>query len=287
MLVAVKTASTFDTSLTPMDHYAVMGNPIAHSLSPRIHRMFAEQTKQLLEYEAILVPLDGFTRAVNTFITKRGKGLNVTLPFKREAWALVEERTPRAQRAGAVNTVVIHEDGRLAGDNTDGAGLLRDLTVNHGIVIEGSKVLVLGAGGAVRGILEPLLMARPAGLVIANRTADRAIQLARDFGDLGNVKGCGLDELGDQQYDLIINGTAASVQGEVPAIPDDSLRPGGWCYDMFYSREPTVFVRWGLEHGAQKALDGLGMLVEQAAESFALWRGFLPSTAEVITTLRA
>lgn len=274
--------------LTPKlrERYAVMGNPVAHSLSPRIHRIFAEQIGQVLSYEALLVPTDGFVQAVAKFRAEGGKGLNVTLPFKREAWNLVDERTPRAARAGAVNTIIMHDDGRLTGDNTDGAGLLCDLTINNGIRIADAEVLLLGAGGAIRGVLEPLLAAKPKRVVIANRTADRARQLAREFGDLGHVDGCGLDELHGEQFDLIINGTAASVKGEVPRIPYDCLRKGGCCYDMFYAQEPTAFVRWGLEHGAARSIDGLGMLVEQAAESFALWRGIRPeSTPAVIAAL--
>jgi shikimate dehydrogenase len=262
-----------------------MGNPVAHSLSPRIHRMFAEQTGQAVTYEAILVPLEGFTRAVEAFKARGGKGLNITLPFKREAWESVAERTARAERAEAVNTIVIHEDARLAGDNTDGIGLLRDLTVNQGVLIEGAEILVLGAGGAARGALEPLLAAKPARLVIANRTANRAHALAEAFLPFGPIQGCGFEALRKERFDLIVNATAASVAGDVPAIPEDILQPGGNCYDMFYSHEPTTFVRWGLEHGAAKSLDGLGMLVEQAAESFALWRGVRPETADVITRL--
>jgi shikimate dehydrogenase len=269
-----------------MNRYAVMGNPVAHSLSPRIHHLFAVQTGQTLVYEAILVPLDGFVHAIEDFKNAGGRGLNVTLPFKQEAWTLVDDRTARAARAGAVNTIVIHEHGHLSGDNTDGAGLLRDLTINHGAVLEGRDVLVLGAGGAVRGVLEPLIAARPARLTIANRTAERARTLATVFSGLGNVQGCGLDELGHQSFDLIINGTAASVRGETPAIPDHVLREGGWCYDLFYGAAPTAFVRWGQAHGATKSLDGLGMLVEQAAESFALWRRILPETSTVIARLR-
>ncbi len=270
-----------------LHRYAVMGNPIAHSLSPRIHQLFAEQTKQALTYEAILVPRNAFPHAVGCFKAAGGKGLNVTLPFKREAWELVDQRSPRAQRARAVNTIVIRQDGGLSGDNTDGIGLLRDLTLNQGIVLKDRDVLVLGAGGAVRGVLEPLLAARPANLIIANRTAARAIELAQDFSKLGDVRGCGSDTLRGQSFDLIINGTAASVQGSVPAIPYDALRIGGSCYDMFYNlEEPTAFVRWGLKHGAAKSVDGLGMLVEQAAESFARWHGTQPDTTGVIRQLQ-
>ncbi len=264
-----------------------MGNPIAHSLSPRIHHLFAEQTKQALTYEAILVPLHAFPHAVDRFKAVGGKGLNVTLPFKREAWKLVDQRSPRAQRAGAVNTIVIQQDGGLSGDNTDGVGLLRDLTLNQGIVVKDRDVLVLGAGGAVRGVLEPLLAARPACLIIANRTTARAIELAQNFSNLGDVCGRGPDTLRGQSFDLIINGTTASVQGSVPAIPDDALRAGGSCYDMFYNLdEPTAFVRWGLKHGAEISVDGLGMLVEQAAESFSRWRGMRPETSDVIRKLK-
>jgi shikimate dehydrogenase len=270
-----------------MDRYAVVGNPVSHSLSPRIHRLFAKQTGHAITYEAMLVELDDFVHAVQLFKAQNGKGLNVTLPFKQEAWELVSDRTPRAERAGAVNTIVVRDDGRLTGDNTDGVGLLRDLEANHGAVINGRDVLMLGAGGAARGVLEPLLAAKPARLLIANRTPDRARRLARDFRDVGDVAGCGLDQLEDQQFDLIINATAAGVTGEVPAIPDGALRRGGWCYDMFYSLdEPTSFVRWGLAHGASKTIDGLGMLVEQAAESFAVWRGVHPNTADVLVHLR-
>jgi shikimate dehydrogenase len=269
-----------------MDRYAVVGNPIAHSLSPRIHQVFAQQTAQALTYEAILVPVNGFACAVDAFKAEGGKGLNITLPFKREAWQLVVQRTPRAERARAVNTIVMHEDGRLTGDNTDGTGLLRDLTLNHSITIEGSDILMLGAGGAARGVLDPLLKAQPARFVIANRTGSRAQALAEEFADLGAVNSCRLDEFGAEQFDLIINATAASVGGEVPMISDNVLRPGGCCYDMFYSHRPTAFVRWGVERGAAKSLDGLGMLAEQAAESFALWRGVRPETTKIISCLR-
>jgi shikimate dehydrogenase len=271
-----------------VDHYAVIGNPVAHSLSPRIHRQFAKQTGQALSYKAIFAPFDEFTRVARGFLEDEGgSGLNVTLPFKEPAWRLVDERTARATRAGAVNTICINDQGRMTGDNTDGIGLLRDLTINHGASIEGQHVLVLGAGGAVRGVLGPLLSSGPASLTIVNRTPERAMHLARAFQNLAEVCGCGLEALGNQQFDLIINGTAASLHGLTPAIPDNVLRAGGLCYDLFYAAQPTAFVRWGLEHGAGKSLDGLGMLVEQAAESFSIWRGLRPQTAEVIAALRA
>ncbi|MEJ2345234.1 MAG: shikimate dehydrogenase [Gammaproteobacteria bacterium] len=269
------------------DRYAVMGNPIAHSKSPHIHELFARQTGQALTYEAILVPEDGFAAALDAFERAGGKGLNITVPFKRQAWEAVHQRSPRAERAGAVNTIVFHAGGERFGDNTDGAGLVRDLTENHGVAIGGARLLVLGAGGAVRGVLEPLLACRPAQLVIANRTPERALELARAFNGDGAVYGGGFDALADRRFDLIINGTAASLQGEVPPLPEGSLQPGGCCYDMMYGDRPTAFMEWGRAHGAGLALDGLGMLVEQAAESFLLWRGVRPRTAPVIERLRA
>lgn len=269
-----------------MDRYAVIGNPIAHSRSPQIHTLFAQQTGQHLTYEAILAPIDGFGCAVDAFVASGGKGLNVTVPFKLEACELVDDLSPRARRTQAVNTLVVHTaDGRLSGDNTDGVGLLRDLTRNHRCQIQGRRVLILGAGGAARGVLEPLLRASPSQLVIANRTVSRAVELTRDFSDLGQVEACGFEELAGERFDLIINGTSAGLIGEVPPIPEDVLRRDGWCYDMFYASQPTAFVLWGRRHGAAKSMDGLGMLVEQAAESFFIWRGVRPATAPVIKAL--
>jgi shikimate dehydrogenase len=269
------------------DRYAVMGNPIAHSKSPRIHELFARQTGQALTYEAILVPVDGFAAALDAFQRAGGKGVNITVPFKRQAWEAVHQRSLRAERAGAVNTIVFRAGDERFGDNTDGAGLVRDLTDNHGVGLAGARLLVLGAGGAVRGVLEPLLACRPARLVIANRTAERAVELARAFGADGPVHGGGFDALAGERFDLIINGTAASLQGELPPLPERSLQPGGCCYDMMYGDRPTAFMEWGRAHGAGRLLDGLGMLVEQAAESFLLWRGVRPQTAPVIDRLRA
>ncbi len=264
----------------------MMGNPIAHSLSPRIHRQFAEQCGQSLSYEAILVETDGFAAAVDEFQANGGKGLNITLPFKLQAFALADERSPRAERAGAVNTLVLRDDGSRYGDNTDGAGLLRDLADNHGIMLRGENILILGAGGAVRGALEPLLSAHPQRLVIANRTVSRAESLVDDFSALGPLEAVSFEALAGQGFSLIVNGTAAGVSGQVPPIPDDVLLPGGTCYDMFYASEATAFVRWGQAHGASKTLDGLGMLVEQAAESFFIWRGLRPKTHQVIESLQ-
>lgn len=270
-----------------MDRYAVMGNPIAHSKSPRIHALFAKQTNQALSYEAVLVEPHEFESAVRAFVAQDGKGLNVTVPFKQDAWALCQQRSPRAERARAVNTIRVGEAGALYGDNTDGVGLLRDLADNHGVRLAAGRILVLGAGGAVRGVLEPLLRQRPARLVIANRTVNKARELATQFADLGPVSGCCFDALAGWQFDVIINGTAASLHGQLPPLPEGLLAEGCTCYDMMYGREPTAFLGWATEQGAAVTLDGLGMLVEQAAESFRIWRGVQPRTDSVIATLRA
>ena len=262
-----------------LDRYAVIGNPITHSKSPLIHALFAEQTGQALSYERILAPLDGFREAVRHFRDEGGRGLNVTVPFKLEAFALADRLSERAARAGAVNTLIFHADGSIEGDNTDGAGLVRDL-LKQGAEIRGRRVLILGAGGAVRGVLAPLLAEKPLELVIANRTADKAVRLAADFADLGPVRGCGFDAL-EGPFDLVINGTSASLSGDLPPLPDDLLAEGAVAYDMAYGSEPTPFQRWAEAHGARLALDGLGMLVEQAAESFRMWRGVQPDTAPV------
>ena len=271
----------------PPDTYAVMGNPVAHSKSPQIHAAFAQQTGQRMTYTAIQVDPGGFAQAVGNFFAAGGKGLNVTVPFKQEAWALADQRGPEAERAGAVNTLLQDAQGRLLGRNTDGIGLLRDIRQNHGGVIAGRRILLIGAGGAARGVLQPLLAEGPATLSIANRTPGRAVELARDFADLGAVHGGGFDDLSGRQFDLVINASATSLHGEVPPLPEDVLAPGGWCYDMMYGAEATPFVRWGEAHAAARALDGLGMLVEQAAESFFIWRGVRPQTAAVIDALRS
>ena len=268
------------------DHYAVMGNPIAHSKSPRIHALFAAQTDQNLEYRAILVEADGFAAAARAFRDAGGKGLNVTVPFKQDAWVFADLLSARAERAGAVNTLIFDATG-VRGDNTDGPGLVRDLTSNHGYPLADKKILLLGAGGAARGVLQPLLAERPAQLVIANRTAAKAVELSLRFSDLGRVSGCGFADLAGRRFDLIVNATAAGLHDAVPPLPDGVLATDGWCYDLMYGKEPTAFVRWGREHGATHSLDGLGMLVEQAAESFHLWRGVWPETKPVIEALRA
>ncbi|HEB93602.1 MAG TPA: shikimate dehydrogenase [Gammaproteobacteria bacterium] len=272
------------------DTYAVMGNPIAHSKSPQIHAAFARQTGQCIEYSAIQVDPGGFEQAVGNFFANGGMGLNITVPFKQTAWKLVHEHGPEAEHAGAVNTLLHDSNGHFIGRNTDGIGLVRDILQNHHGKIEGQRVLLVGAGGAARGVLQPLLAERPQRLVIANRSPARGVKLARDFAGIsgtGQLYGGGFPDLGGETFDLIINASAASLHGEVPPLPDGILADGGWCYDMMYGAEPTPFVRWGLEHGAGLSLDGLGMLVEQAAESFYLWRGVRPDTTPVISEIRA
>ncbi len=268
-----------------MDRYGVFGNPIGHSKSPLIHRLFAQQTGQQLSYEALLAPLDDFPGFARQFFAT-GLGANVTVPFKEAAYRLADSLSDRARRAGAVNTLKKLEDGRLLGDNTDGAGLVRDLTVNAGVPLKSQRILLLGAGGAVRGVLEPLLAEQPAALVIANRTVEKAEQLAREFADLGPVVASGFDWI-DAPVDLIINGTSASLAGELPPIAPSLIQPGHTqCYDMMYGKEPTAFNRWAAQQGAARCLDGLGMLLEQAAEAFLLWRGVRPDTAAVLVELR-
>ena len=268
------------------NRYAVIGSPIKHSLSPRIHSMFAEQTDQDIEYTAIEVLPDKFFHQINTFAKEGYHGLNVTLPLKGLAWEMADRCEPTANRAKAVNTIRFERDGRRSGFNTDGVGLLQDLSNNYKIDLQGLRILLLGAGGAVRGVLAPLLYEKPECIVIANRTADKALKLAREFRDLGTVKGGGYDLLEGLHFDLIINGTAASLAGEIPPIPGGILDPEGITYDMLYSATPTPFMQWGSEQGAARNYDGLGMLVEQAAESFSLWRSLRPNSQEVIQRLR-
>ncbi len=271
-----------------IDQYAVMGNPIKHSKSPLIHTLFAEQTKQLLSYKTILVETEenGFVNAVQKFQQVGGKGLNITVPFKEIAWRSVTSLSERAKLAGAINTIWFDEQGIHHGDNTDGIGLIRDLTQNHNCQIQAKKVLVLGAGGAVRGILEPLLAANPVHCVIANRTVLKAEKLAELFADLGNINASSYDDLAGQSYGLIINGTSTSLQGKIPPLPDGLINENGWCYDLMYANSATPFMQWAKNQGATNILDGLGMLVEQAAESFYIWRKIKPNTAQVIQRLK-
>lgn len=267
-----------------MERYCVFGNPVAHSKSPRIHREFARLTGQVLSYTAELAPLNDFETSVRNFFSGGGRGCNVTVPFKEQAWSLAEVRSVRAEKAGAVNTLLCGKDGRLYGDNTDGVGLVRDLS-NARVVLAGQRVLVLGAGGAVRGVLGPLLAEKPAALVIANRTREKAEQLAALFADEGPISACSYAELAGQTFDLVINGTSASLQGELPPLPAGLLTANSHAYDMMYGAELTVFLRWAEAQGAQ-VRDGLGMLVEQAAEAFFLWRNVRPGTHDVLQHLR-
>ncbi|MEZ5523649.1 MAG: shikimate dehydrogenase [Pseudomonadales bacterium] len=268
------------------DFYAVVGNPIGHSKSPAIHTAFAEQTGQDLKYEALLFELDLFAEQARAFFEAGGRGLNVTVPFKLDAWQFAEILSKRAKRAGSVNTLMIGKDKKIYGDNTDGVGLVRDILQNHGGVIEGKRVLVLGAGGAVRGVLEMILAEKPQTLVIANRTVSKAQALVDEFTGLGSVTAVGFEEL-SSQFDLVINGTAASLQGDLPPLPTGILADGAWCYDMMYGADETPFNAWAREQGAARMMDGLGMLVEQAAESFFIWRHVRPGTEAVISSLRA
>ena len=268
------------------DRYAVMGHPIAHSKSPFIHRRFAADTGEPVAYDALLVEPGGFRDAVERFRARGGRGLNVTIPFKEEAFALAGRRSGRAERAGAVNTLWF-DDAAVCGDNTDGVGLVRDLVRNLAVGVEGRSVLLLGAGGAARGVAGPLLDERPRRLAIANRTPSRAVELARRFEGQGPVGVVALDALPAGGFEIVVNATAASLTGDLPPLPRGTLRPGGVAYDTAYAARPTPFVDWGAGQGAAIATDGLGMLVEQAAESFRLWRGREPRTAPVIEALRA
>ena len=267
------------------DLYVVFGNPIGHSKSPLIHGLFAAATAQDMSYQARLAPVDGFAAAVGALVGEGGKGANVTVPFKEEAFRLATELTPRAARAGAVNTLAFG-GGVILGDNTDGAGLVRDLEINQGFPLQGRSILLLGAGGASRGALAPLLAAGPARLVIANRTRAKAEALARDFADLGPVSGGGYGDLAGKSFDLVINATSASLSGELPPLPAGVFAPGALAYDMMYGKGDTVFLAFAREQGASRLVDGLGMLVEQAAEAFALWRGVRPATGPVLDRLR-
>lgn len=276
-----------------MDSYVVIGNPVSHSKSPEIHSLFAKQTGQQLDYSALFAELDKFEETAAHFFSAGGKGANVTLPFKEEAFRLADDLSAEAEFAGAVNTLSVDNTGGLRGHNTDGIGLVTDICSNHGGSLANKNVLVLGAGGAARGILQPLLKQGPAVLTIANRTASKAEALAEIVQSAGNpdmqteVAGSGYIGLGGRKYDWIINATSASLQGEVPPISTFLLAEETWCYDLMYAKKPTPFCQWAKEAGAKKSIDGLGMLVEQAAESFLTWRGVRPETSEVIKLLRA
>lgn len=269
-----------------IDTYAVMGNPVSHSKSPFIHAEFAKQTGQRLQYIKIEVPLDGFKEAVLQFQKQGGKGLNITVPFKQQAYELVDQCSERATIAKALNNIIMRPDGSLYGDNVDGVGLARDFISNHNLSLQNKRILIVGAGGGVQGVLEPLLAEKPQEIFIANRTLEKAVQLARDFAKYGNVQGGGFTDLLDKSFDVIINGTSASLKAELPPLPETLIHPEIFCYDMAYDNKPTVFMEWATQLGAKKVFDGIGMLVEQAAESFLLWRGVRPETKPVIEKLQ-
>lgn len=276
-------ATSNTTAKAINDHYAVIGNPIAHSKSPDIHARFAAQTRQELQYDRLQAPLDKFLATVQNFVHGGGKGLNVTVPFKLEAYALATNLTERARAAGAVNTLKF--DGtQMLGDNTDGVGLVTDIVRNAGIAIANKSVLLLGAGGAARGVILPLLSEQPLRLVLANRTHAKALDLARRFSNQPRLKVSEFADL-DDAFDIVINATAASLASEVPPISPRVFGAHTLAYDMMYGKEHTAFMRFAQQHGAV-VRDGLGMLVEQAAESFYLWRNVRPDTAVVFAELR-
>ncbi|MFJ2994655.1 shikimate dehydrogenase [Pandoraea sp. NPDC087047] len=275
---------------SPADRYAVIGHPVEHSQSPFIHAEFARATGQHLTYERLLAPLDAFAATVRTFVEQGARGANVTVPFKLEAHALADRLTERAQAAGAVNTLVFDAQG-ITGDNTDGVGLVRDIEGPLGVSLAGHRVLLLGAGGASRGAMLPLIEANPAALFIANRTASRADELVARFTDAARRHGVALAGGGwdavPASFDVVINATAGSLQGDVPPLPALTFAAGSLAYDMMYGAQPTVFMTHALSAGAARASDGLGMLVEQAAEAFCVWRDVRPSTDVVRAALRA
>ncbi|AKM46708.1 shikimate dehydrogenase [Edwardsiella anguillarum] len=266
-----------------MQQFAVFGHPIKHSQSPRIHRLFAQQTGIALSYEAMLAPLDDFPAFAIAFFQQGGRGANVTTPFKEQAWQMADVLTPRARLAGAVNT--LHwQNARLLGDNTDGVGLVSDL---HRLAMIGdaSRVLLLGAGGAARGVILPLLE-QGCRIALANRTHARAQALAAAFQTQGAIEALPYDALGSHTFDLIINATASGLQGEVPPLPRSIIRPDCACYDMFYRAGVTPFLAWAQQQGAVRLADGFGMLVAQAAHAFSLWHGIMPQIAPVLIQLR-
>lgn len=269
-----------------IDRYGVMGYPVSHSRSPVIHRLFALQTGQHMQYELLQVTPDKLEQAVRQFQRTGGKGLNITVPHKQAVCRLCDHLSERASTAGAANTLSFRE-GEIHGDNTDGIGLLRDLAVNFGFNLDGANILILGAGGATRGIVGPLLEMQPRSILIANRTIDKAEALVERFGQLGPVSACRFNIVPvSDPFDLIINATSAGVHGDTPPYPEAAVTGQTFCYDLSYGLEPTPFSVWAREHGADKSVMGWGMLVEQAAESFNLWRGVRPDTAPVLKQMK-
>ncbi len=278
----------FDFS-TEVPRFAVMGNPVAHSKSPLVHSEFGKQTGIALEYTAIQVDLGGFNQAVDGFRAGGGRGLNVTVPFKGEAWSYADEKTAYAEVAGAVNTLVFDNSAPVSGDNTDGRGLVRDIQENLGVAIAGRRVLIVGAGGATRGVVKPIADENPESVVITNRTADKAVTIAKELSSHSNVsiEGCGLNDVHKRNFDLVINATSASIGGDVPDVGGDCVKGAELVYDMMYGTEATSFMKFADSHGASRSADGLGMLVEQAAFSFQRWLGVFPETGPVISLLRS
>lgn len=269
-----------------IDRYAVVGNPVAHSLSPLIHAEFAKQTKQSLNYEKILAPLQGFARTVTEFYKQGGRGINVTIPFKEEAWRLADILDPLAAQARSVNTLKFIEDGKIEGYITDGIGLLRDLKNNLKITINGKRVLLVGAGGAARGALVSLMRENPELLVISNRTEAKARQLVYEFREKARLYACEFSGLERWKFDVIINSTSVGLTGESIPLPEGIIAETGCCYDMVYGKHELPFLQWAQRQGVSCYVDGLGMLVEQAAESFYIWRGVRPKTKKLIEKLR-
>jgi len=267
-----------------LDQYCVFGNPIEHSRSPFIHHAFAKQSNQNIDYQKKLVALDDFSNAVKTFIKEEGKGANITVPFKEQALALADELTDRARLAGAVNTLTF-KNGKVYGDNTDGEGLVQDLIRNK-VSLVNSRILLLGAGGAAKGVLLPLLAQNPVSITVANRTQSKAEQLCQHFAD-NRVTASSFLNVAGKQFDLIINATSASLTGGLPAISEAVINNTVTCYDMVYGKDETPFLKWAKNQGAANIIDGLGMLVGQAAVSFSIWRGVNPETLPVIDTLRS
>lgn len=266
--------------------YAVMGNPVAHSKSPAIHQLFARQFQHRIEYLAIQVDPGGLRQAVEQFRAAGGKGLNVTLPFKLDAFRLAENMSERAKAAGAVNTLKFESDDRIFGDNTDGIGMVHDIQLNLEMPITGKQVLLLGAGGAARGVLGPLLKHRPARVVVANRTIAKARDVVQLFRGQAPVEACSFADLRGKHFDIVINGTSASAKGEAPELPATLFTRDSLAYDMMYGDRPTPFLEWAALNGAARVSDGLGMLVEQAAESYFVWRGARPETRPVLAALK-
>jgi shikimate dehydrogenase len=288
--MSLKKHVIINKALNNDNRYCVFGNPIKHSKSPLLHSLFSRQTAQSLVYTAQCVDIDNFSTAATNFFKEGGKGLNITVPFKHEAYTFASSLTERAIRAGAVNTLFINEHNIVVGDNTDGIGLVEDITLNLNWRFKDMRILIMGAGGAVRGILEPVIKESPHSITIVNRTKEKAQKLANAFSDIFSITATSYPELNDGEdfcdFDIIINASSASLSGELPALPNNIIDENTYCYDLMYAKELTPFLLWAKSKGSSVISDGLGMLVCQGAESFLIWRGVKPKTAEVIQHLR-